>query len=111
MTISQYANLPAIEPPAEWGWKADPRTANLPLMEAWDCIFMVSAYCIFVVVSKPLMRGIAPFDLYTLRIVHNAVMVVLSAYMCFQLTINTVSEHGLQLWNLPIQYHERGNAV
>ncbi|KNC51327.1 uncharacterized protein AMSG_12068 [Thecamonas trahens ATCC 50062] len=101
---SFYASLPPLEPPASWGWELDSRTSKWFLMDPWQYLTVVLAYIVMVVVGPWLMASRQAFDLYYIRLVYNAVMVVLSGYMCYELTYNT-------FWAIPVEHNPAGDRI
>lgn len=82
-------------------------------MNAWECLALIGGYLAFVYLGPVLMRPFAPFDLKPLRVLYNAFMVLLSGYMFFELTYNTVFAlgHGWHMWSLPIDRSPAGDRV
>merc|ERR1711916_121554 len=75
--------LPSIE---LFGWEPHARTRDWVLIsEPWFVIFIIGAYLAAIFIGVQIMKNFQPFDLFYFRVAHNAFMVVLSAYMCWEL--------------------------
>merc|ERR1712107_518746 len=103
--------LPSIE---LFGWEPHARTWDWVLIsEPWFVIFIIGAYLAAIFIGVQIMKNFQPFDLFYFRVAHNAFMVVLSAYMCWELAYGTIVSlgHGFHFWGIPIEDENSEGAM
>ena len=103
--------LPSIE---LFGWEPHARTRDWVLIsEPWFVIFIIGAYLAAIFIGVQIMKNFQPFDLFYFRVAHNAFMVVLSAYMCWELAYGTIVSlgHGFHFWGIPIEDENSEGAM
>jgi hypothetical protein len=66
---------------------SDVRVNDWPMMSSpWPCVFILVAYLIFIKMGPTIMKGRQPMELKYVLIVYNVAMVMLSGYICFQVS-------------------------
>eukprot|EP01114_Cavostelium_apophysatum_P016712 TRINITY_DN4810_c0_g1_i1.p1 TRINITY_DN4810_c0_g1~~TRINITY_DN4810_c0_g1_i1.p1 ORF type:complete len:273 (-),score=52.48 TRINITY_DN4810_c0_g1_i1:501-1319(-) len=58
---------------------------NFPLMNPFHVVLVVIFYLVMIAISKAIMRDRKKFELTWFSILHNGAMVILNAYMCYEI--------------------------
>eukprot|EP00028_Trichosphaerium_sp_Am-I-7-wt_P007283 CAMPEP_0168526218 /NCGR_PEP_ID=MMETSP0405-20121227/11831_1 /TAXON_ID=498012 /ORGANISM="Trichosphaerium sp, Strain Am-I-7 wt" /LENGTH=161 /DNA_ID=CAMNT_0008549007 /DNA_START=8 /DNA_END=490 /DNA_ORIENTATION=- len=87
----------------------DDRVKDWPLMSSpWYTIYLSIAYVIIVMLGTWIMKNRKPFELRIPLIIHNAILVFVSGYMCFYVAYEALFKLGYGFVMNPVNYGPEG---
>jgi len=84
-----------------------PQSRHFPLMNPFHVVLIILGYLLVVFVGKAIMNNRQKMELKLFSMLHNAFLICLSSYMCFE-CINQAVTNKFTLWGNGIDSSEKG---